>query len=523
MPSSKTKELARKLGIIGPKRKQTCQTDEGAGDVQKKKRTVEFPAVLLDVSNGDVVSIFQKYVLPIEQPTLSDFCKQLTGITQEQVDNGIPVQTCLYLFKQWVMEMQQKTGLVMMEPGKAYSLEQQLCSFVTWSDWDLGVCLYYECKRKQIKTPTYFNQWVNIRALYKTFYERKPSGLKGSLEDLGIPFVGNEHSGIDDARNTAKLCYRMVRDGCKLNITKCIDKAVSIKKPPACLAIPLINPSIPAIQRNSVKSITCTHSTTDSSPKNVTSEHIESALFKAQRKKLIVPNDPEVKDSCVHIDSVVKPLSQAERHNSWDSLDDKPKTITVVDRSPHLKKQDIVHPLKSETGLQVCKHFVEQTPTRLVSHISPVTLLPSTCTTQSSNKIKIPIEHHKNRLLQAFTRSPTCEDTPPPKLTYHTADVKKGCSNSFKTPSSRMNKTHSNSCSSSSITPSNSVLSVALGHKVTPPVCDCGRRTKKKLVAKAGPNEGKPFYVCPNSCGSNKSRGCGFFKWEVVQKENIPM
>ncbi len=36
-------------------------------------------------------------------------------------------------------------------------------------DWDLGVCLYYECKRKQIKTPTYFNQWVNIRALYKVY------------------------------------------------------------------------------------------------------------------------------------------------------------------------------------------------------------------------------------------------------------------------------------------------------------------------------------------------------------------
>ena len=46
---------------------------------------VEFPAVLLDVSNGEVVSTFQKYVLPIEQPTLSDFCKQLTGITQVKI------------------------------------------------------------------------------------------------------------------------------------------------------------------------------------------------------------------------------------------------------------------------------------------------------------------------------------------------------------------------------------------------------------------------------------------------------
>ena len=33
-------------------------------------------------------------------------------------------------------------------------------------------------------------------------------------------------TGIDDARNTAKLCHRMVRDGCRLNITKCIHSKV---------------------------------------------------------------------------------------------------------------------------------------------------------------------------------------------------------------------------------------------------------------------------------------------------------
>ncbi len=288
------------------------------------------------------------------------------------------------------------------------------------------------------------------------------------------------------------------------------------------IAIPIINPSNkPAIQQNSVKSmmITCTRSLTDCSPKNVTSEHIQPTLYNAQCNKLITLSDPEVKDSCVHIDSAVKPLSQTEGHNPWSSLDDTRMTKEVVEISPQLKKQDIVqvipheckHPFKSETGLQACKQsIVEQTPIRLVSHISPVTLLPSsTCTMTSSKRIS----HHKNGML------PSCEETHTPELTYHTSERKKGCSNSScNTPSSCMfyvNKTHS---SSRSITP-NSVLSVALGHKVTPPICDCGRRTKRKLVAKAGPNEGKPFYVCPNSCGSNKSRGCGFFKWEVVQKD----
>ena len=46
------------------------------------------------------------------------------------------------------------------------------------------------------------------------------------LFTLGLNFTLLNFLGIDDARNTAKLCYRMVRDGCKLNITKSIDNKV---------------------------------------------------------------------------------------------------------------------------------------------------------------------------------------------------------------------------------------------------------------------------------------------------------
>ena len=44
--------------------------------------TVEFPAILLNLQTGNIESEFHQYVLPEENPLLSDFCKQLTGITQ---------------------------------------------------------------------------------------------------------------------------------------------------------------------------------------------------------------------------------------------------------------------------------------------------------------------------------------------------------------------------------------------------------------------------------------------------------
>lgn len=46
---------------------------------------VEFPAVLLNTSTGEVESEFHTYVQPQEHPTLSEFCTELTGITQVQM------------------------------------------------------------------------------------------------------------------------------------------------------------------------------------------------------------------------------------------------------------------------------------------------------------------------------------------------------------------------------------------------------------------------------------------------------
>lgn len=51
-------------------------------DIFNVIHVVEFPAVLLNTLTGVVESEFHYYVMPEEQPMLSDFCKQLTGITQ---------------------------------------------------------------------------------------------------------------------------------------------------------------------------------------------------------------------------------------------------------------------------------------------------------------------------------------------------------------------------------------------------------------------------------------------------------
>lgn len=252
--SISAKELARSLGLVkkGPSSsdRQKCRAKEMKqrqyfsylivldfeSTCWKDKKMnyapeiIEFPAVLLNTNSGEIESEFHMYVQPQEHTKLIDFCKELTGITQAQVDGGVPIGTCLMLFGHWLQEMKDKRGFKFpCENGQKQDQENNTdhwikwCTFVTWSDWDLGTCLKNECNRKQLRTPHSMRSWIDLRATYRNFYCRKPQGLAGALQDLGIKFSGREHSGLDDARNTARLAWRMISDGCVMQITKSLD------------------------------------------------------------------------------------------------------------------------------------------------------------------------------------------------------------------------------------------------------------------------------------------------------------
>ncbi|XP_076004118.1 ERI1 exoribonuclease 2 [Genypterus blacodes] len=242
-----TKKLAKELGVLrqrsessGLKKsvianqilsylividfESTCWREKS----NKSQEIIEFPAVLLNTSTGEVESEFHAYVQPHEHPILSAFCTELTGITQAQVEAGIPIHICLSRFNRWLQTLQLQMGVVF---SREQTGSQKQCAFLTWSDWDLGVCLQYECKRKQLHKPDVLNSWIDLRSTYRMFYNRKPKGLNGALQDLGIQFSGREHSGLDDARNTAQLAARMMRDGCVMRITRTLNKTTLMAKP----------------------------------------------------------------------------------------------------------------------------------------------------------------------------------------------------------------------------------------------------------------------------------------------------
>lgn len=173
----------------------------------------------MNLKTGKILSEFHHYLLPVESPQLSTFCTKLTGITQAKIDGeGIPLATCIMLFDKWLKEMIVKHSLML--PKTNRNAMQGNCALATWSDWDLGICLLKECERKRIKRNPYFDQWIDVKYVYKKWYKYSPKNFSDALQHVGYRFRGREHSGIDDARNIAQLMHQMAKEGAAIAITK---------------------------------------------------------------------------------------------------------------------------------------------------------------------------------------------------------------------------------------------------------------------------------------------------------------
>ncbi|XP_017838564.1 ERI1 exoribonuclease 2 isoform X2 [Drosophila busckii] len=184
----------------------------------REAEIIEFPAVLVNLKTGKIEAEFHKYIMPIESPRLSSYCTELTGIEQKTVDAGVPLQTALMIFHEWLRKELRARNLTLPKTSKSNILGN--CAFVTWTDWDFGICLHKECSRKRMRKAPYFNQWIDVRAIYREWYKYRPCNFSDALSHVGLAFEGRAHSGIDDAKNLGALTCKMVRDGALFSITK---------------------------------------------------------------------------------------------------------------------------------------------------------------------------------------------------------------------------------------------------------------------------------------------------------------
>lgn len=174
---------------------------------QKSERTynqeiIEFPLVVLDVVNREIVAEKQVYVRPTINPILSGFCTELTGITQDTVDRAVSFPEAL----REIMNFLAAQGFVYDDQPKNFC-------FLTCGDWDLMTALPRQASLSSVRVHHSFKKWINIQKSYRKFYKRRAGGMANMLRDLGLELQGRHHSGIDDCQNIARIAVKMLQDG----------------------------------------------------------------------------------------------------------------------------------------------------------------------------------------------------------------------------------------------------------------------------------------------------------------------
>ncbi|CAM8966747.1 unnamed protein product [Rhodiola kirilowii] len=178
----------------------TCDKDQ----IPHPQEIIEFPSVIVNGMTGQLEAHFQTYVRPTCNKHLTDFCKDLTGIQQTQVDKGVTLSEALSMHDEWLQQL---------------GIKNSKFAVVTWSNWDCRIMLESECQFKKILKPTYFNQWINLRVPFRQIFGNVRCNLKEAVEMAGLVWQGRAHCGLDDAKNTARLLTYFMQIGFKLSIT----------------------------------------------------------------------------------------------------------------------------------------------------------------------------------------------------------------------------------------------------------------------------------------------------------------
>ncbi|KAG9073010.1 hypothetical protein KI688_000791 [Linnemannia hyalina] len=213
---------------------------------------IEFPIVLLDGSTLEIVDEFHSYVRPIHRPILSDFCKELTGISQETVDNAPTFVEVLARFEDWLTshgiilsdnDTTASTTITAQPLGKKVKSKKSknnsgrggsnngspsnlqvanavndfkygaTYSFVTDGPFDIRDFISKQCLHSNILRPSYFaHPYIDVRTMFRDYFDLiQWKNLERMLGFLGETFEGRQHSGICDARMVALIAKRLAQ------------------------------------------------------------------------------------------------------------------------------------------------------------------------------------------------------------------------------------------------------------------------------------------------------------------------
>jgi inhibitor of KinA sporulation pathway (predicted exonuclease) len=83
-----------------------------------------------------------------------------------------------------------------------------------------------QCKLSQIAYPRWARKWIDVRKLFSNYLGVKRCSIANMLAFYDFEFDGQQHCGLDDAKNIARILIRLAKDGCHVkvnsNLKKCL-------------------------------------------------------------------------------------------------------------------------------------------------------------------------------------------------------------------------------------------------------------------------------------------------------------
>ncbi|MEH0419580.1 3'-5' exonuclease [Streptomyces sp. B21-083] len=180
MESTSTKYLVNVVDVEA-----TCWT--GPQPPGAVSEIIEVGLTLIDLAAGERLARHRILVRPVRS-TVSEFCTELTGLTQYEVDQGVSFAEACQL-----LAAEHRAGT---RP------------WVSWGDYDRH---QFTRQCRATRTPYPFGRHhTNAKAVFTEAYGlRKRPGMAQALEIAGQRLEGRHHRGEDDAWNIAALVLHL--------------------------------------------------------------------------------------------------------------------------------------------------------------------------------------------------------------------------------------------------------------------------------------------------------------------------
>lgn len=149
---------------------------------------IEIGICLLDVQTGERVEKESILVYP-EKSTVSDFCTELTTLTQWQVNQGVTFRKACKILQ------------------KKFLSKQRI--WASYGNFDIKQ-FKHQCLERNVPYP-FSTSHINIKTLFGLKCKlNKEIGMMRALAHLGIKVEGTHHRGVDDAWNTALILSKLL-------------------------------------------------------------------------------------------------------------------------------------------------------------------------------------------------------------------------------------------------------------------------------------------------------------------------